>query len=329
MRVLIAILLGACGAAPPPVPPAEGPGPSARIEACSPLRFLERVADRPDFVRAASGIAAVEGGWVIAQDDLAWVAVRRPDGGLDALPLPAGPGGARIFEERLGNRDDKPDLESAVTLPDGRALLFGSGASPGRVSVVIVDAAARATRVVDAAPLYAALRARTDLSGSELNLEGAAVVGDALWLFQRGNGAPRDGILPINAVAEISLDAMLAYLDGGPTPPLRRVRAFDLGRAGDVAYGFTDAASDGARVWFLASAEDSPDALQDGPIVGTRVGTIEGERIRWGPVREPDGAPSERKLEGLLLDGDAAWAVTDADDPDRASELCRLTLTRG
>lgn len=323
--LLAAIPLGACGPTPATQAPLD-PRLGARIEACSPLPFTDRVADRPDFVRAASGIAALEGGWVIAQDDLAWVAVRRPGGALDALALPPGPGGARVFEERLGNRDHKPDLESAVALPDGRGLLFGSGSSPRRVSVVIVDRAARRADVVDAAPLYAALRAR--LRGAALNVEGAVVVGDALWLLLRGNGAPRGGVSPFNGVVELPLEPLLAYLEGGPIPPLRRVRRVDLGEVAGVPYGFTAAAHDGARVWFLAGAEDSPDVTRDGPVLGVRVGILEGERVRWGPVWEADGAPSRRKLEGLLLDGGVAWAVSDLDDPDRPSELCRLTLRR-
>ncbi|MEC7522927.1 MAG: hypothetical protein VYE22_23830 [Myxococcota bacterium] len=329
MRTAIAlVLLSACHV-PGPTVAEPGLGLSARVVACEPLRYPAPRGDRPGFVRAASGIAALRGGWVIAQDDLAWIAVRRPDGALDAIPLPPGPDGGRVFEERLGNRDDKPDLEAAVALPDGRGLLFGSGSGPRRTSIAIVDPEASRARLVDATPLYDRLRARLDFAGSELNVEGAAVVGDAIWLFQRGNGAPRGGLEPVSAIAELPLDALLGHLEGGPPPPIRAARTVDLGREGAVPYGFTDAASDGARVWFLAGAEDSPDAVRDGPVRGARIGLVEGGRIVWGPVREADGAPSLRKLEALLVEGDRGWALTDADDPDRPSELCRLALQRG
>jgi hypothetical protein len=63
-------------------------------------------------VRAASGVVRIGGDLYIVQDDASFFAVRRADGSVSAIDLPAGPGGRRRFEVALGNKMDKLDLES-------------------------------------------------------------------------------------------------------------------------------------------------------------------------------------------------------------------------
>src|SRR5690606_8903131 len=144
------------------------------------------------------------------------------------------------------------------------------------------------------------LHGRREFAGSELNIEGAVVVGDALRLFQRGNGAPRDGLMPVDATGDLELAGFLRWLDGGPVPALERVRQYDLGQVGGVRFGFTDATvlPDG-RVAFIAGAEDSPDTYHDGIVVGCRFGVIDGDEVRIGEIVDADGRPSRLKLEGI------------------------------
>jgi hypothetical protein len=354
--VILAALAGCAREAAPPLPPpaaAAGtmgavatelravvdPALRARIVARRPLVYGAPVAaelDRGDHVRAASGLAWLDDRLAIVQDDTSFVAFRDSRGSLTSLALPAAADGRRRFESRRGNKNDKLDLESCLVV-DGRLLAFGSGALPVREVVVVVDGVTGPVRVVAAGPLYAALRAALVrdgaawMKGAELNLEGAAVVGDRLRFFQRGNGAPSGAAVAVDAAVDVALAGFLAWLDGGPVPPVLGVTWYQLGVAGAVRYGFTDlhALADG-RVLFLASAEDSPNAIDDGEVHGTRIGIIDDRGVRTTDLLDADGHIAAVKGEGLVsVPGEPGrvYVVLDLDDPDLPSELCTVELS--
>lgn len=176
------------------------------------------------------------------------------------------------------------------------------------------------------------LRSRRDFAGSELNLEGAVVVGGLLRLFQRGNGAVVDGRAPSNAVGDLPLDAFLGWLDHGTAPPrLASVTCVDLGHVRGVPFGFTDASAlpDG-RVVFLAGAEDSPDTYRDGDVLGARIGLLDGDRVTLCEVLDEAGRPTSLKLEGVDFVGFSSSGgvelavVADMDDPDVPAVIASL-----
>jgi hypothetical protein len=290
--------------------------------------------DRPAHVRAASGLGWLDGRLAIVQDDANFVGLWSPGGEVAALPLPRGPGGKRQFDPKRGNKKQKLDLEAAATTRvDGKdvVVMFGSGSAEAREVIVRVTAPG-AVRVDRAPELYAALRARREFSGSEMNIEGAAILPDGRFkLFQRGNGAKRDGLEPVNATIELKWPELEAWLDrkpGAQLPELGAVVSYDLGKVNGVRLTFTDAApAPGGRVVFLASAEDSPDAIEDGPVVGSAVGVIEPSgKARYALLE--GGEPL--KLEGVTLDRarrDRAYLVADPDDPDKPGVLLTAELS--
>jgi len=299
--------------------------------------------DRPAHVRAGSAIARLGQRLVVVQDDVSFVAVLSPDGAVSALPLPYAPGGARQFEKERGNKQHKLDLEACVTLPDGRLLALGSGSTEVRERVLLArvtdggDAAAQLL-LVHARALYAALRAERSFSGSELNVEGAALLASlgVLRLFQRGNGAAIGEYAPVDASCDVPIDGLLRYLDAPdttPAPALRDVVRWELGAIDGTRLTFTDAAADAERVFFLAAAEASPNAYDDGPVAGVALGVTDGlaaaTHARLAHLTDPSGARFLAKAEGLALDPDdesRAFVVLDLDDPARPSELCTLRL---
>jgi hypothetical protein len=310
----------------------------ARIARRWPLVYAEgacAIEDRPAFVRAASGVTMLGDELVLVQDDASFLALVRAGEPARAVALPRGPDGRRRFEKALGNKHDKLDLESCVTVPgpgEPRLLAFGSGSLPVRERITCyAPGRAEAVRVLDAAPLYRQLRGQHAFSGGALNIEGAVVVGAALRLFQRSNGR-QDGH---PASVDVSLDAFLGWLDaGGPVPDLHGLARYDLGQERGVRFGFTDVCGAGAaRMLFLASAEDSPDAVEDGEIIGSRIGVIDGAVARWIELCDERGRASGGaaavKAEGIALDParpGRAWVVLDPDDPDRPAELCDVEL---
>jgi hypothetical protein len=300
------------------------PALAARVIRSIPLRYADGAdpsLDRPAHVRSASGIVRFGGRIAVIQDDANFIALIDPDTGLaDAITLPAGEGGLRQFDDLRGNKRFKLDLESCVVIGD-TLIAFGSGSLPARERVVAVRGGD--ARVIDASALYARLRAAGEFSGSELNVEGAAVLGGTLRLFNRGNGAPRDGRLPVNASCDVDLAAFLAYLDGAPAPSPAHVVQYDLGAIRGFPLTFTDAVTFGDAVLYSAAAEDSPDATRDGPVAGAAIGIIAGDTVRYGEV-------DAGKIEGLLpLSPDRLLAVIDPDNPTLPSRLLEVAVSSG
>jgi hypothetical protein len=105
---------------------------------------------------------------------------------------------------------------------------------------------------------------------------------------------------------------------------------YDLGAIGAVPLTFTDAArfDGGRRALYLAVAEDTPDAIADGPVMGAAIGVIDAEGARFALLMEANGSPCTRKPEGIALDpGErSGFLLTDPDSPREPAELCRFVL---
>jgi hypothetical protein len=310
------------------------PSLRARVVARRPLFYADGAdasEDRPGHVRAGSALAWWEGRLCVVQDDAAFLALLDgPTGAVRHVTLERGPDGRRQFDDGRGNKKLKLDLEACAAFEHRgahRLLALGSGSSPARERVL--DVRDERVRTVDAGAFYAQLRARTDFSGSELNLEGVVVDGAWLLLLQRGNGAPREGLAPRDATARVELDAFCTYLDeGGTPPPLGPVETWDLGKVDGARLTFTDGLARGGRVLYLAAAESSPDAVRDGPVAGVALGVL-GDAPRYALVEDEVGAPLRDKLEGLALDRtapDRLLAVADKDAPDAPCELVTIAL---
>jgi hypothetical protein len=233
---------------------------------------------------------------------------------VSAIPLPRGAGGRRRFEVGLGNKAEKLDLEACVAVGD-HLWAFGSGSLPIRERIAIVDYEAR---VQDAAPLYR--RVRDELEASAINIEGVAAVGTELWLFHRGNTGPED-----RGPAIVRFDRMelARWLEGeGPVPEVMGSARYDLGESGGVRLGFTDAVEAGGRVFYLAAAEAAPNAIDDGVVLGSQLGVIDGDRVRAASL-------SIGKTEGLAFDpanARRAWVVGDPDDVEQPTRLYEIEL---
>jgi len=90
-------------------------------------------------VRAASAIRRLGSRLIVIQDDVNALALADASSGFKPLVLPPGADGHRSFDDTIGNKHLKMDLEAAVVLPDGRVLAFGSGSAEARESIVVVE----------------------------------------------------------------------------------------------------------------------------------------------------------------------------------------------
>lgn len=297
--------------------------------------------DRPAHVRAASSLVRIGDRIVAIQDDANFLALIDPHTWtVEALALPPGPDGQRQFDDHRGTKALKLDLEAAVAVPqpDGDLLLaFGSGSSPRREFVLLVRGLAAGTpdiTLVHAAALYAALRI-PEFAGSELNIEGAVWLptSNAVRLFQRGNGAPRGTLQPVNATCDLDWPTLASYLTDPatqPPPTPSAIVQYRLGLLDGAHLTFTDATLCPGGILYCAAAEHSPDAIHDGPVVGSALGRLpDAGDPGYAPLTDYDGQLLPVKVEGLLLDPrdpSLVYLVADADDPLAPSELLTVRL---
>jgi hypothetical protein len=302
----------------------------ALLDALEPLVYAHAPPEGlPSHIRSASAIRRFGGGLVIVQDDVNAFAVGQDARTLRAVLLPAHASGQRVFDDTLGNKHLKLDLEACVTFPDGRLVAFGSGSLPAREHLVVWNGR-DAPALVSAAPLYRALRAAVPQGEARLNVEGAVVDRGALRLFHRGNDTARDGSAPVNAIVGVDAAEVMRWLDGAaPTPRVTHVATYDLGHAAGVPYGFTDAvALDGGGIVVLACAERSSSALTDGAVLGCRTGLLDDGGLTMVDVRGAGGARTLLKLEGIERRPASSGfdVVVDSDSPAAPACLGRLEV---
>lgn len=321
----------------------HNPALAARVVRRTPLLYgagADPALDRPAHVRAGSGLAQIGPYLALVQDDANFLALVEPiSRRVHAVVMPAGPNGTRQFDDRRGNKPLKLDLEACTVVPDAAGdllLAFGSGSTERREWVLVVAGIQQGTPEVTlhhAAALYAGLRGARAFSGSEMNIEGAVWLSGRVRLFNRGNGAPADNRLPVDATCDLDWKQLWIYLrepDRAAPPVPAAITRHDLGTLAGQRLGFTDAcAGPGGMLFFAATAEDSPDTYRDGPVAGSVIGRFAAGRPEWTPLRDASGALFADKVEGLLVGTPSplrGYAVTDRDDPDAPSELCEIEL---
>lgn len=253
--------------------------------------------------------------YVVADDEPAIAvfdaALRRPAGDLipldeEALPL-----------DHAERKAVKPDLETLCLLPKGVLFTLGSGATERRERGWLFWPKDRTGQEISLAELYAALRDEL----ADLNIEGAAVARDRLWLAQRGNG--RDGE---NALVELDLAAVLANLRERRTidpAAVRGIGRYELGEVGGIALSFSDLCPlPDDRLLFCAVAEAGESTYLDGECVGAALGVLD-----TGGVQSLYPLAKPYKIEGVSVASDLELLlVADGDDPSEPAPLLTATI---
>jgi hypothetical protein len=129
------------------------------------------------------------------------------------------------------------------------------------------------------------------------------------------------------------VDAVLGRTDPASVP-VEQPRGYDLGEVAGVGLAVTDAiALPDGRLLLSAAAEDTPNAVDDGPVVAAALVLVDGDTVLdVATVPELDGRVP--KVEGLALravqdDDVQLLAVVDDDDPTRPSTALELHVALG
>jgi hypothetical protein len=285
-------------------------------------------------VTAASAIAPLGNGWLVAQDDSTIAAWCRPGSTVPVRVLPPVEGLDR-FSEQAGTKHLKPDLEVACPVEvDGApaVLLLGSGSTTRRMRGALVRLTddRPVVRGADLGPLYARVAEVLGLPLDRLNLEGASRHQDTVRWFHRGNLAEGLASCSVDLPLAELVAAVLGRGAAGAVPVGRPLR-YDLGEVAGVGLAVTDAVAlpDG-RLLLSAAAEDTPNAVDDGPVVATALALVDGEVV-VALAELPEVGGRVPKVEGLgLVDVRGAVvrlrAVVDDDDPDVPSTELDLRI---
>lgn len=286
-------------------------------------------------VRAASAVAAWGGGHLVVSDDATHASWFR-GGSVASVRLLPPVEGHEVFDERVGTKHLKPDLEAACHVEvDGSPalLMMGSGSSPARTRWCLLrhGADGPSATVAEMAPVYAAVAARLDVAPDVLNMEGACVVDGVLRWFHRG--LPSAG-LPSGSIDLDASAAVAAALGLAAPAEVRASRPthYDVGEVHGVGLAVTDAVVlPGGDLLVSAAAEDSPNPRDDGPVVASALARVRGDRV-VEVVALPRLEDRVIKVEGLMVldardDRTTLLAVTDVDDPDAASWGITLGLS--
>lgn len=274
---------------------------------------------RSPFLTAASGLVLL-GNWfyVIADDEDAIFRYRLGE----RLPGHSFPLTSRNLPlEKEERKKHKLDFE-ALTLLDHEPILLAipSGSRPTRQNGYLISIQDPENlvlqQVVDFSPLYSALKIQS------LNIEGAAVCGSSFVLAHRGNSVGGQ-----NHLIRLSKREFIAGAKRGRLglQAGAQIQTFDLGNTQGLPFTFTDIANlDGDRMLYLAAAEDTQDPYNDGRFEGSVLGAISSDgNILWSLALDLPEKP-----EGLWIDENSVWVVTDADNPAMPSKLYRADLRK-
>ena len=284
------------------------------------------------WLHATSGLVCIGSNAYVVADDEHHLGHFRLDTAtpVDLLRLFKG----KLPRDRGKRKKAKPDLECLVRLPalelfpHGALLALGSGsrATRNRGTLLGLDSAGAVLGLpleLDLSAFYTPLQQQF----AGLNIEGAFLTATELHLLQRGNKG--------SANARISFDwkAFATWLmdDAAAPPHPASVQMIDLGMVDGVPLTPTDATRLADDHWlFCAVAENTGDNYADGACLASLIGTADAH----GRILQTWHLHGNHKVEGIALEPGCDPAgtqlrvllVTDADDPQRPSQLLRCTI---
>ena len=263
-------------------------------------------------IAAASGLLLLDDSLYVVADDenfVCQIGLEKNDGHKLIQLFPG-----KLPEEESARKALKPDLESLVYIPELESILaVPSGSKPNRIRGALVGQG-KFLGEVGFQGLYSQLWA----INPELNIEGAALWGDEVVLFSRGNGANHrnefyrldraDFVVELRQGGILRESSCLKQVSCS----LGSIDACPLGFT-DVCLGFED------ELWFLAAAETGDSTYLDGAFRGAVIGQMDSS----GVVQFQARLDCPVKPEGLAIDvaNKKFFVVTDSDSRREKAQL--------
>ena len=143
---------------------------------------------------------------------------------------------------------------------------------------------------------YDHLREMDEMSGYELNIEAVALHENQLLLFNRGK----------NLIFSFDYISFLGFLNDGIPYPHPVVTEVVLPQLNGFVSGFSGATMipGTSTLLFTTSVEDTPNAYDDGEVLGSFIGMVDlsrsGQPIRYFLIEE-DNQPYKVKIESIAI----------------------------
>lgn len=287
---------------------------------------------RPDYVFAASGLVKLgDTIYVVADDELHLAEfdlkdLHKPGKWFRLLP-------GQLPLQYKPRKKIKPDLEALTYLkpyqyaPYGALLAVPSMSRENRIEGVLL--VLDKNQKISGEPLpvdFSSLQKHLAIQFPGLNIEGITVNKDTARLYQRGNRKQGQ-----NALIDFKAQDFLRDLHDTHCPDPEKIfciKEFDVGKIEDQVLGFTDAIClDEENILFLAAAEDTDDAYQDGKCFGSAIGLMNAN----GAIKGLLEIETKQKFEGLCLKAQnknmlEIFLTADTDDESKPSALYMASL---
>ncbi|MGS2738072.1 DUF6929 family protein [Sinomicrobium sp. M5D2P17] len=229
-------------------------------------------------------------------------------------------------------KPEKPDFE-AMEIVNNKLYLFGSGSkSPQRDIMVQVDVKNRnKISTFSLTSFYDIIRSRHIPEGGELNIEAVAAPKNRIYFFLRGEGK----------VLEYPVFGLFEFLENKGAYPEPNIYVLELPSIDGIKAGFSGATAIPGqdKIVFTASVENTPNAIDDGEILGSFTGIIDCTKLKdnYSPAcvllseGDKNNTPLKIKVESVSVLETASSRnlkilfVTD-NDTGRDSELLEALL---
>jgi len=234
-----------------------------------------------------------------------------------------------VYSEYRQPKETKHDFESAtlISWQNKQFLLaFGSGSKKNfRDSLLVFNINNHNDqRIFSLTQFYGELQRQTVTDPSQWNVEGSTVTSQDLLLCNRGN----------NLIIKLPLKEFLEYvLDDHPTLPNASYHQVKLPMIDDKEARFSGMCTfNDSIILFCASVEDTPDWIQDGPVMGSYIGIYsisENKLVASFLLKDKQGKVLKEKIESIDIlnrDSESISLLAIADNDNGSSKLFRLRL---
>ncbi len=229
----------------------------------------------------------------------------------------------------------KPDYESASLAEiNGEKFLlaFGSGSkSPERDSLLLLNLNdLQNPKHYSLRPFYDLFKKAANLTNEDINVEGSTIIGNDLFLFNRGH----------NVLVQTNWPKLVLFLKGGPNilaPEIKTYR-IELPQIEGIDPGFSGASQLGTenKILVTASVENTKNWVEDGEILGSFVGIIDLEKLSSEPLEnvtlllDKNGKPVIEKVESIEFmnreDNGTIKVLALTDDDKGGSKILEVSL---
>lgn len=222
----------------------------------------------------------------------------------------------------------KKDFEAMELIGEQEIIIFGSGSkSPERDicnKISIKDF--HILKTYNISEFYDKLRKLDILQDSYLNIEAVAYRDGNLFLFNRGQ----------NCIFTFNYQELMEYFENLIPLPSFKINSYKLPEIGGIESGFSGATTlaNHPFIIFTSSVEDTPNAYDDGEILGSFVGMIEivedGLSTTFKSVKFPS-IQKTLKIESVTIKEEIKYGttkivvVTDDDIEESLILECELT----